>query len=314
MNNARRMTIVARLVVGLALPLAAGACAEMPKFDISKLDLSAIGGDTPKVRALRAKAEDGDAQSSYRMGMRYHVGRDLKQDYAEANEWFALAANQGHVRAMYMYGTSLYVGRGVPRDFGKGVNWLRKAALKGHSRAQYHLAEAYRTGKGGVADLAWSARWLGRSAQQGYNRAQFLLGGAYAAGIGLPENNIESLKWLKLAEEAGHKRAADLGKKIAAKMTAADIARAGTLAAAWTKPEKTPANGEDYGDGPTIRYVQQALNGLGFSAGSVDGVMGNRTRDAIVHFQKSAGLAASGEITPDLVGRLRTHSREKPAT
>ena len=46
----------------------------------------------------------------------------------------------------------------------------------------------------------------------------------------------------------------------------------------------------------TMRGVQQRLTRLGFKPGPVDGVWGNRTREALVAFQRSAGLSASGRL------------------
>ncbi len=47
------------------------------------------------------------------------------------------------------------------------------------------------------------------------------------------------------------------------------------------------------------RAVQEALNRRGFSAGSVDGVVGPRTRAAISAFQTSIGATATGTLTPE---------------
>ena len=61
-------------------------------------------------------------------------------------------------------------------------------------------------------------------------------------------------------------------------------------------------------------YVQHSLNQLGFNAGSVDGLMGPRTRSAIAAYLKSVGAPVSDDadagettevsITPELVQRL----------
>jgi membrane fusion protein, multidrug efflux system len=45
-----------------------------------------------------------------------------------------------------------------------------------------------------------------------------------------------------------------------------------------------------------VSAVQQRLNDLGFDAGPVDGVMGERTRDALSDFQEQNGLPATGEL------------------
>ncbi|MGY6630394.1 MAG: peptidoglycan-binding domain-containing protein [Wenzhouxiangella sp.] len=44
----------------------------------------------------------------------------------------------------------------------------------------------------------------------------------------------------------------------------------------------------------TVRAVQQRLNELGYNPGPADGLMGPRTRAAIISFQQAQGLAATG--------------------
>lgn len=44
----------------------------------------------------------------------------------------------------------------------------------------------------------------------------------------------------------------------------------------------------------TVEQIQEQLNGMGFDAGGVDGVMGPSTRSALRGFQDSAGLVADG--------------------
>ena len=47
---------------------------------------------------------------------------------------------------------------------------------------------------------------------------------------------------------------------------------------------------------PTIRNIQEALRRAGFYSGPVDGVMGKKTKEAIINFQKSKGLKADGIV------------------
>lgn len=54
--------------------------------------------------------------------------------------------------------------------------------------------------------------------------------------------------------------------------------------------------------GSTVRALQALLNGLGHSAGTVDGIFGEKTARAVQRFQAAHGLAADG-----LVGRHTWH-------
>jgi hypothetical protein len=53
-----------------------------------------------------------------------------------------------------------------------------------------------------------------------------------------------------------------------------------------------------------VREVQMKLNQKGFDVGGPDGVMGPRTRDALMQFQRQQGLAASGEIDNETMTAL----------
>lgn len=46
----------------------------------------------------------------------------------------------------------------------------------------------------------------------------------------------------------------------------------------------------------TIKQVQQALNDRGYDAGTADGIMGQKTKNAIEQFQKDNGLTIDGII------------------
>ncbi|MBU0723974.1 MAG: peptidoglycan-binding protein [Alphaproteobacteria bacterium] len=54
-----------------------------------------------------------------------------------------------------------------------------------------------------------------------------------------------------------------------------------------------------------LRGIQEELNEKGFSAGSVDGVMGSRTRSAIQTYQRKAGLPVNGVPTKELLDHLK---------
>ncbi len=54
--------------------------------------------------------------------------------------------------------------------------------------------------------------------------------------------------------------------------------------------------------------AQRALNALGFSAGTPDGVVGMNTRTALRAWQKARGLTADGYLSPDMVRRLKAEA------
>ncbi len=74
-------------------------------------------------------------------------------------------------------------------------------------------------------------------AERGDNRAQFWLGILYVEGKGVPQDDVRAHMWLSLAADGGN-RAARLGRDgIAKRMSAAEVAEAERLAAAWRPAE-----------------------------------------------------------------------------
>jgi localization factor PodJL len=53
-----------------------------------------------------------------------------------------------------------------------------------------------------------------------------------------------------------------------------------------------------------VRNIQLILNKNGFDAGQPDGLMGGKTKTAIIAFQKANNLTADGEVNEQLVRAL----------
>jgi peptidoglycan hydrolase-like protein with peptidoglycan-binding domain len=56
---------------------------------------------------------------------------------------------------------------------------------------------------------------------------------------------------------------------------------------------------------PLVEDVQRQLQAAGYYKGTLDGVLGRKTRAAISAYQSAAGLEATGEPTQDLVEHIR---------
>jgi len=54
-----------------------------------------------------------------------------------------------------------------------------------------------------------------------------------------------------------------------------------------------------------IKYLQQALIGLGYLSGSADGSYGSKTREAVRKYQKAYGLGADGSAGPDTMTSIK---------
>jgi N-acetylmuramoyl-L-alanine amidase len=62
--------------------------------------------------------------------------------------------------------------------------------------------------------------------------------------------------------------------------------------------------------GDDVAELQQLLGELGFDAGRVDGIFGPNTTEALIHFQRNAGLITDGICGPDSLRALHRVARE----
>lgn len=146
-------------------------------------------------------------------------------------------AEQGDTEAQYDLGLMYANGEGVARDDEQAVRWFRSAAEQGDADAQFNLSFMYLNGEGVPQDYEEAIRWFRAAAEQGLAPAQFYLGFMYDSGRGVPRDEIQAHMWLSLAtssltgdlrEEAVRGR-----DRVAEKMHPAEIAEAERLARQW---------------------------------------------------------------------------------
>ncbi len=75
------------------------------------LQLSAQENDAfRKFAEIKAKAEQGDAEAQFNLGLCYSDSVGVPQDYVEAAKWFRRAADQGVAEAQLNFGFCYYKG------------------------------------------------------------------------------------------------------------------------------------------------------------------------------------------------------------
>jgi len=163
----------------------------------------------------------------------------LRGDYATAIKLLRPLADQGDASAQGCLGL-IYADRGVLQDEVQAVAWFRKAAGQGDVGAQFGLGLMYINGRGVPQDFVEAAALFREAADQGDAGSQFNLGLMYIEGQGVPRDQIQAHKWLNLStsrfDAADNKRrdkAVQFRDSVAAKMTAAQIAEAESLAREW---------------------------------------------------------------------------------
>ncbi len=302
----------------------------------SKPVASAPLGDVPaSERALRAAAVAGNPAAQYEVGQRYANGDNVPQDLAQAAYWYTQAADQGLAIAQYRLATLYEKGRGLAKDDGKARVWYEKAATKGNVKAMHNLAVIFAEGRGTQQNFKTAARWFGDAADHGLGDSQYNLAILQERGLGVPQDLGLAYKWLAIAAKDGDKGAAQKRDEIAGKLDASKLAAAKASVASWApQPSDPVANGDlsrmgNWGNSASnitnnadttasietaparndVGKAQAMLMKLGYDPGSSDGLMGPRTRDAILQYQRSAGLEQNGNVNATLLKSLEIATR-----
>ena len=79
------------------------------------------------IKTLIQKANQGDAEAQYNLGVAYYNGEGVEQSHSKAVYWYQKSAEQGDAEAQYNLGVAYYNGEGVDKSYSKTVYWLRKA-------------------------------------------------------------------------------------------------------------------------------------------------------------------------------------------
>jgi len=98
---------------------------------LAMLLLSALANAQPPAGRppLKERAAAGDPEAQFSLGKNYEAGRSgLKQDYAEAANWYRKSADQGNVYAQASLGILYHSGKGLPHDDVQSEMWLTISA------------------------------------------------------------------------------------------------------------------------------------------------------------------------------------------
>jgi hypothetical protein len=125
---------------------------------VSLFILSAAQG-TISFSEIEQKAEQGDPQAQFELGMRYRQGHDTVADPSAALEWFRKAAAQSNTEAMVQLPIMFGTGRGVTKNVAQAVSWFRQAAELGNASAQFNLGGIYARGEGVMQDYIEAYKW-----------------------------------------------------------------------------------------------------------------------------------------------------------
>lgn len=299
-----------------------------PSPDESQVQVVAAD-DIPDIvtsTALREAVIDGDPKALHVVGdLIANQPGDTDANMVAAFEWYERAANQGFAPSQYRLGNMYEKGLAAERDYAMAKTWYQLAAEQGNASAMHNLAVLFASGATGQPDYQSAARWFMEAAELGVRDSQYNLGILSAQGQGMPQDLVESYKWFALAALSGDEDAATKRDEVAAALSDEQRQTAQDTTALWrAKPVDEAVNVVELPDGwqidtrqtatqaplsdadmrQAIANIQAILNANGFDAGPVDGIMGGRTRDAIITFQQQNDLPPTGQVDQALVEKL----------
>ena len=274
--------------------------------------------------ALVDAASSGDPKALFQIGMRYSDGDDVKRNMTESAKWFQRSAESGFAPAQYSIGSLYEKGIGVKRDITKASNWYEKAAIQGNARAMHNLAVIHAMGNPPEVqpNMDKAVTWFQKAAVLGIKDSQFNLGILYGQGMGVPQNLIESYKWFALAAKTGDSDANKKRDEVANAMDPDDLDDARKVVNDWapatlnesvnrfSAPDEWKGRGSGSKSSATnssrklVKKAQVLLNQRGFNVGTPDGVIGPKTKRAILEFQRNAGIPITGKVDKKTLAAL----------
>ncbi|MBI3413892.1 MAG: SEL1-like repeat protein [Verrucomicrobia bacterium] len=233
------------------------------QFDVGVLYEFLSNDKAEAVKWFRKAAGQNHTEAQYTLGDCYLFGRlGTEKNEVEAVKWYRKAAEQDHAKAQYILGLCYAEGQGVSINDVEAVGWYRKAAGQNHAEAQYSLGVCYTFGRGVAKDEAEAVKWYRTAAEQNYADAQYRLGACYCFGLRVAKDYVESYYWTLLAAAQGNQKAKELIPVLENLMTREQIAEGQKLARNF-KPREVPTAESD-SSGIAIAQTRPASSGTGF--------------------------------------------------
>ena len=105
-----------------------------PPIPEQAMQLLTHGNTDAFVASLRQTAEAGDRVSMFWLGRSLEDVKGVPHDYAQAQQWYRMAADKGLGVAAWSLGRLFELGRGTAPDFDEAQKWYRKADELGFRR------------------------------------------------------------------------------------------------------------------------------------------------------------------------------------
>jgi TPR repeat protein len=155
------------------------------------------------LEALAARAEAGDAEAQFRLGLYLQYSQPLLEgkhvDYGRIVDLYKRAAAQGHAKASFELAQMYEKGVGVQKDINRAIQLYTVAAKAGYADAMGKLGAAYVE----VGNWNNAVQWSQKAAELGNPIGLNSLGAFYHAGRGVNRDYARAMYFYRKAADAG---------------------------------------------------------------------------------------------------------------
>lgn len=187
-------------------------------YGVDPLDLL----DEHSISALRHKADQGDPDAQYTLGVlhdEYHEEKGITQDYKKAFNYYQLAAKQNKPEAQHRLGLLYQNGEGIEQNYIKAFKYIKLSANQGYAGALCTMGHIHQVTAANSIDHIQrevqkeAIQYFKLSAAQNHLGAIRTLAEGYEYGIyGMEEDQKKAFKYFK--------QEADLGSSVAQRLVA----------------------------------------------------------------------------------------------
>ena len=133
-------------VIGLSLALGISSSAFAFSIPQPAAEVAAS-----KLAQIQIRAQQGDSDAQYLLGLMYLSGRFVAMDATVGVQWMLAAAEQGHAKAQQTVADLSFEGQLIKRDLSRAEHWYLVQSEQGNRWAHFRLGFIYAAGGDGVS-------------------------------------------------------------------------------------------------------------------------------------------------------------------
>jgi len=118
---------------------------------------------------------------------------------------------------------------------------------------------------------------------------------------GIAYSDISGMAGINVGVSAGGTTAATSSSGASSSSGSSSVGKVSTISSTLKSGSK----------GENVKILQSALNALGYSAGTVDGIFGTKTKSAVIAFQKATGISADGIVGANTKSKFKLKGYDK---